>query len=115
MNYGDFIERHRETKAEITFSVVPVDESRASEFGLMTIDGHGRVHSFSEKPKGDALKAMAVNTTVLGLSKEKAKELPYIASMGIYVFDKQVLLDLLEEKPEPHRFRQGNHSGGGRE
>jgi glucose-1-phosphate adenylyltransferase len=99
MNYADFIERHRETKADITLSVVPVDQSRASEFGLMAIDGHGRVRAFSEKPKGDALKAMAVDTTVLGLSKEKAKELPYIASMGIYVFDKQVLLDLLDKNP----------------
>jgi len=99
MNYADFIERHRETKADITLSVVPVAQSRASEFGLMAIDGHGRVRAFSEKPKGDALKAMAVDTTVLGLSKEKAKELPYIASMGIYVFDKQVLLDLLDKNP----------------
>ena len=104
MNYADFIERHRETKADITLSVVPVDQSRASEFGLMAIDGHGRVRAFSEKPKGDALKAMAVDTTVLGLSKEKAKELPYIASMGIYVFDKQVLLDLLDKNPSHTDF-----------
>ena len=104
MNYADFIERHRETKADITLSVVPVDQSRASEFGLMAIDSHGRVRAFSEKPKGDALKAMAVDTTVLGLSKEKAKELPYIASMGIYVFDKQVLLDLLEKNPSHTDF-----------
>ena len=104
MNYADFIERHRETKADITLSVVPVDQSRASEFGLMAIDGHGRVRAFSEKPKGDAQKAMAVDTTVLGLSKEKAKELPYIASMGIYVFDKQVLLDLLEKNPSHTDF-----------
>jgi glucose-1-phosphate adenylyltransferase len=82
MNYADFIERHRETKADITLSVVPVDQSRASEFGLMKIDGAGRIRAFSEKPKGDALKSMAVNTTALGLSKEKAEELPYIASMG---------------------------------
>ncbi|MGZ8425692.1 MAG: glucose-1-phosphate adenylyltransferase [Candidatus Binatia bacterium] len=104
MNYADFIERHRETKADITLSVIPVDQSRASEFGLMAIDGHGRVRAFSEKPKGDALKAMAVDTTVLGLSKEKAKELPYIASMGIYVFDKQVLLDLLDKNPSHTDF-----------
>lgn len=104
MNYTDFIERHRETKADITLSVLPVDQSRASEFGLMTIDGYGRVRAFSEKPKGDALKAMAVDTTVLGLSKQKAKELPYIASMGIYVFDKQVLLDLLEKNPSHTDF-----------
>ena len=43
----------------------------------------GRVTEFAEKPKGDALKAMAVDTRVLGLSAEEAKRRPYIASMGI--------------------------------
>jgi glucose-1-phosphate adenylyltransferase len=95
MNYADFIHRHRETKADITLSVVPVDEHRASDFGLMKIDKSGRVTSFSEKPKGDALKAMRVDTTVLGLPAKKAREFPYIASMGIYVFEKRVLHDLL--------------------
>jgi glucose-1-phosphate adenylyltransferase len=95
MNYADYIQRHRETKADITISVVPVDESRASDFGLMKIDKKGRVTAFSEKPKGDALKQMAVDTTILGLAPEKAKDSPYIASMGIYVFEKQVLHDLL--------------------
>ena len=95
MNYADFIHRHRDTKADITLSVVPIDEQRASDFGLMKIDKNGRVKSFSEKPKGNALKEMQVDTAVLGLPVEKAKELPYIASMGIYVFEKQVLHDLL--------------------
>ncbi|KAG5627877.1 hypothetical protein H5410_013095 [Solanum commersonii] len=61
----------------------------------MKIDDTGRVMSFSEKPKGDDLKAMAVDTTVLGLSPEEAKEKPYIASMGVYVFKKDILLNLL--------------------
>ena len=104
MNYADFIQRHRETKADITLSVVPVDERRASDFGLMKIDNNGLVMSFSEKPKGDALKAMQVNTTVLGLPVEKAKEFPYIASMGIYVFERQVLLDLLKAAPDQTDF-----------
>ena len=104
MNYADFIRQHRESKADITLAVVPVDETRASEFGLMKIDQHGRVISFSEKPKGDALKAMQVDTTVLGLTREKAKELPYIASTGIYVFEKQVLSDLLKQSPERTDF-----------
>lgn len=99
MNYADFIERHRQTKADITLSVVPMDESRASDFGLMKIDDTGRVRSFSEKPKGEALKAMRVDTTVLGLGAEKAKNLPYIASMGIYVFERQILHDLLNCDP----------------
>jgi glucose-1-phosphate adenylyltransferase len=104
MNYADFIHRHRETKADITLSVVPVDEHRASDFGLMKIDKTGRVISFSEKPKGDALKAMRVDTTVLGLPAKKAKELPYIASMGIYVFEKRVLHDLLNGSREQTDF-----------
>jgi glucose-1-phosphate adenylyltransferase len=96
MNYADFIRRHRETKADITLCVVPVDQARASDFGLMKIDKNGRVTTFSEKPKGDALEAMQVDTTRLGLAADKAGEQPYIASMGIYVFEKQVLLDLMK-------------------
>jgi glucose-1-phosphate adenylyltransferase len=96
MNYADFIRRHRETKADITLSVVPVDQARASDFGLMKIDTNGRVTAFSEKPKGDALEAMRVDTTRLGLAADKAGEQPYIASMGIYVFEKQVLLELMK-------------------
>jgi len=95
MNYADFVHCHRETEADITISVVPMDENRASDFGLMKIDKKGRVTAFSEKPKDDALKAMQVDTTVLGLPPKKAKDSPYIASMGIYVFEKQVLHDLL--------------------
>ena len=104
MNYADFIHRHRETEADITLSVIPVDERRASDYGLMKIDKIGRVMSFSEKPKGDALKAMQVDTTVLGLPADKAKESPYIASMGIYVFDKRVLHELLSQAPERTDF-----------
>lgn len=99
MNYADFIQHHRETKADITISVVPVNESRASDFGLMKIDHKGWVLSFSEKPAGDSLQALQVDTTVLGLPAMQAQESPYIASMGIYVFEKQVLHDLLQQKP----------------
>jgi glucose-1-phosphate adenylyltransferase len=99
MNYADFVHRHRATKADITLSVVPVDERRASDFGLMSIDKKGRVTSFSEKPKGAALKEMQVDTTILGLPAAKAKTFSYIASMGIYVFEKRVLHDLLKAAP----------------
>jgi glucose-1-phosphate adenylyltransferase len=96
MDYRLFVERHRQTNADITISVVPMDEKRASDFGLMKIDDQGRIVDFSEKPKGDELKAMRVDTQSLGLTAEQAAEQPYIASMGIYVFKKQVLIDLLK-------------------
>lgn len=104
MNYADFIQHHRETRADITISVVPIDENRASDFGLMRIDGTGSVTSFSEKPKGDALRSMRVDTSVLGLSPEEAMVSPYIASMGIYVFEKEVLHDLLNHDPQRTDF-----------
>lgn len=104
MDYSHFVGRHRETNADITISVIPMDDKRASDFGLMKIDQQGRVIDFSEKPKGEALKKMQVDTTVLGLSPEEAQTSPYIASMGIYVFKKQVLLDLLRRSPEQTDF-----------
>ncbi len=104
MDYGDFIQRHRETGADITISVVPMDNRRASDFGLMKIDQQGRVASFSEKPKGDALIKMQVDTTTLGLSPDEARQYPYIASMGIYVFKKEVLKRVLQRSPEQTDF-----------
>ncbi|MBD2576530.1 glucose-1-phosphate adenylyltransferase [Oscillatoria sp. FACHB-1406] len=104
MDYSQFVERHRETGADITLSVVPIDDKRASAFGLMKIDGNGRVIDFSEKPTGNELKQMQVDTTVLGLTPEEARQSPYIASMGIYVFKKQVLEKLLQENPDKTDF-----------
>lgn len=98
MDYRQFVQRHRETGADVTLSVIPIDEERASDFGLMKIDNNGRVTAFSEKPKGDELTAMQVDTTVLGLDPEAARKKPYIASMGIYVFKKEVLDTLLAQK-----------------
>ncbi len=74
-----------------------MDNRRASDFGLMKIDSSGRIINFSEKPKGDALTAMQVDTTVLGLTAEEAKQFPYIASMGIYIFKRDVMSQLLRQ------------------
>lgn len=101
MDYRDFVQRHRDTNADVTLSVLPIDEEKASSFGLLKIDDNsGRVIDFSEKPKGDALKQMQVDTTTLGLSADEAKVKPYIASMGIYLFKRSVLIDLLSQNPE---------------
>jgi glucose-1-phosphate adenylyltransferase len=104
MDYREFVQRHRETGADITLSVVPMDDARAWDFGLIKMDPSGRVIDFSEKPKGDELKAMQVDTTLLGLTPEEAKASPYIASMGIYVFKKEALIKLLRHNPEQTDF-----------
>lgn len=98
MDYEKFIQAHRETDADITVAALPMDEERATAFGLMKIDEEGRIIEFAEKPKGEQLKAMMVDTTILGLDDARAKEMPYIASMGIYVISKHVMLQLLREQ-----------------
>ena len=71
----------------------------------MKIDGSGRIKEFAEKPEGDALKNMQVDTTVLGLSAAEALVKPYIASMGIYVCKASALRHLLQERfQEEHDF-----------
>ena len=105
MDYRGFIERHVETQADMTISVTAAREEEASEFGLVKIDDTGRVIEFSEKPKGEALEPMRVDTTQLGLSPEQAERRPFLASMGIYVFRKEVLRNLLiDEMPKAADF-----------
>eukprot|EP00850_Spirogloea_muscicola_P012139 SM000077S21613 [mRNA] locus=s77:537426:540571:+ [translate_table: standard] len=95
MDYQKFIQAHRESGADISIAALPMDEKRATAFGLMKIDDTGRIIEFAEKPKGADLKRMAVDTTVLGLDEARAKDMPYIASMGIYVISKQAMLQML--------------------
>eukprot|EP00210_Caulerpa_lentillifera_P003045 g2907.t1 len=97
MDYMKFVMNHVEKNADVTIACIPCDDQRASDFGLMKIDNRGRVTDFAEKPKGADLEAMKVDTTVLGLDPEKAVEQPFIASMGVYVFKKDVLLNLLND------------------
>src|SRR6266849_6581443 len=105
MDYRDFIARHIETHADVTISVTAAREEEASEFGLVKIDETGRVIEFSEKPKGEALDRMRVDTTTLGLSPEQAATRPFLASMGIYAFRKDVMRQLLlEEMPDAVDF-----------
>ncbi len=97
MDYRKFLERHHETAADVTVAVIPANPSDAEGFGLLKTDADGRIVEFKEKPKGAALEAMRVDTTRFGLTKEEAASRPFLASMGIYVFNYQKLVELLDE------------------
>jgi glucose-1-phosphate adenylyltransferase len=97
MDYRKFLDRHYETNADVTISVVPARRQDAGEFGLLKTGETGEIVEFREKPKGDALAAMAVDTSQFGLTAEEAGRRPFLASMGIYVFDYEKLLELLRE------------------
>jgi glucose-1-phosphate adenylyltransferase len=99
MDYRDFLQRHFDTNADVTVSVIPCDSGAASEFGLLKTDHTGRIVEFKEKPKGQDLESMRVDTTSFGLSQEQADKLPFLASMGIYLFKYDLLEKLLAEDP----------------
>ncbi|MBA3633981.1 MAG: glucose-1-phosphate adenylyltransferase [Acidobacteria bacterium] len=97
MDYRKFLARHVETNADLTISVVPSRREDATGFGLLKTDENGRIIEFKEKPQGDALESMRVDTTRFGLSAEESEKRPFLASMGIYVFGYQRLVNLLDE------------------
>jgi glucose-1-phosphate adenylyltransferase len=97
MDYRKFLARHFETQADVTISVIPAKREEAEGFGLLKTDEKGAIVEFKEKPKGEALDAMRVDTTNFGLTSEEAEQRPFLASMGIYVFNYGKLKELLKE------------------
>jgi glucose-1-phosphate adenylyltransferase len=95
MDYRKFLDRHYATNADVTISVIPFETADAEGFGLVKTDSFGKITEFREKPKGEALEAMRVDTTNFGLTEEESERRPYLASMGIYVFDYAKLIELL--------------------
>ena len=104
MDYSRFVQHHIDTGAQLSVGALPVDPAQAEAFGLMRTDGEGAIREFREKPKGDALLEMKVDTQKLGLSAEDAQKRPYLASMGIYVFSRETLFDLLAKHPTATDF-----------
>ncbi|HJX91703.1 MAG TPA: glucose-1-phosphate adenylyltransferase [Pyrinomonadaceae bacterium] len=97
MDYRHFLERHYNSNADVTVSAIPCEAKSASEFGLLKTDESGRIIEFKEKPKGEELLSMQVDTTKLGLNSSEAVRRPFLASMGIYVFKYDRLESFLAE------------------
>lgn len=97
MNYRDFLDRHRSTQADVTVSAIPATAVDAPGFGILKTDRNGRIIEFREKPSGPLLEAMRVDTADFGLSPEEADKRPFLASMGIYVFNYDFLVDVLNQ------------------
>lgn len=95
MDYRKFIKRHIDTNADVTISVLPAKPEEAEGFGILKTEGDGTIVEFREKPTGDALEEMRVDTTQFGLTAEEALKKPFLASMGIYVFNYPKLVELL--------------------
>lgn len=96
MDYSKFIDFHLDKKADISISVYPVHYDRAPEFGVMKTDESGRISEFHEKPKEPSLlESTKVSENVFKQFRLEAAGRTHLASMGIYLFNWEVLNNLL--------------------
>ena len=96
MDYRIFVEEHRERAADVSIAVKPVRRDQASELGILQVDEDGRIVAFCEKPQTDE----ELDALELPAAPGDDPEAKYLASMGIYIFEPQVLTSLLVSVPE---------------
>lgn len=96
MNYAEMAEFHWQNNADITVAVQPVARKDATRFGLLKREANNRITAFAEKPKDPEVQQRFV-------SRDDPQR-PYLGSMGIYMFNTNVLVDLLTYHPKHDDF-----------
>jgi glucose-1-phosphate adenylyltransferase len=97
MDFTQFINFHHNNNADISLSVIPVERERVSELGVLKMESDYRVTEFVEKPKDPAIIDSLAIPQGLRTIADSGRELSHVASMGIYIFNKKVLFDVLNE------------------
>ncbi len=94
MDFGTMFRNHEKNNADITIATIPVTEKEATEFGILKSDEEHKITSFIEKPGYDKLPDWLSDTggVMQGFGRN------YLASMGIYLFKREVLFDLLRNQ-----------------
>ena len=92
MDFDEMIRNHEKNGADISIATIPVHENDASDFGILKSDENNIITSFIEKPKQEVLHDW--KSDVSETLKASGKE--YLASMGIYLFNRNLLFELLE-------------------
>jgi glucose-1-phosphate adenylyltransferase len=97
MDFRLIIEEHRSTNADLTVATIPVTRPDCAGFGILQMDADKRITRFVEKPKDPAvLDTLHIpRDSYAGLGIKDDQEL-FLASMGIYVFNRKVLIELLD-------------------
>jgi glucose-1-phosphate adenylyltransferase len=100
MDFARMLQVHNESKAQVTIAALPVDRKQASSFGIVRLDERGRVAGFLEKPKTDAEVALVrTEPAAIDALGVPSRGRDCLASMGIYLFNRDTLVELLEKTP----------------
>jgi glucose-1-phosphate adenylyltransferase len=95
MDFTELLETHIERRSDITVAAQPVGFDDASGFGIFRFDDSGQVAGFEEKPRPDRLHEMGSSGPLGSPGGLLTPDKPFLASMGIYVFSRDVLFDVL--------------------
>ncbi|MFT7631949.1 MAG: glucose-1-phosphate adenylyltransferase [Mariniblastus sp.] len=96
MDYGDLIQTHIKSGADVTISCMPVSREDAKGFGVVQVDDEGRVKDFVEKPQTEEeIEAVSTDPAWIDTHGVESKGRDCIASMGIYVFNRELLNEVL--------------------
>jgi glucose-1-phosphate adenylyltransferase len=100
MDFSQLVKTHRDTGADVTIAVLPVAAEATSGFGIVRLDDTGRVVGFIEKPKtAEQLDPFATPEAWIEQRGIPPKGRQYLASMGIYLFNRDALFHLLNAPP----------------
>jgi glucose-1-phosphate adenylyltransferase len=98
MNFQEMLATHRASGAEMTIAAVPVANHEASALGIMRVDDSGRVVGFLEKPQTAAeLDLVRTDPAWIDSQGIESRSRDCLASMGIYLFNRETLIDVLEK------------------
>jgi glucose-1-phosphate adenylyltransferase len=98
MDYAALVDAHRRHGADITIAAQPVDPETATQMGIFRFDRGGTIVAFEEKPKADRLARIGRSIPEGSTFATHSDERPFMASMGIYVFTRRVLIDMLHRE-----------------
>jgi glucose-1-phosphate adenylyltransferase len=101
MDYCELIDAHKAQKADITIAAQPVDLDTATQMGIFRFDREGSIIAFEEKPKPPRLHEIgrSIPEGATSTFAQHSDDQPFMASMGIYVFSRDVMLEMLENEP----------------
>ncbi|MEZ4940104.1 MAG: glucose-1-phosphate adenylyltransferase [Saprospiraceae bacterium] len=100
MDFEEMAHYHIEQNADITIACLPVNAKDATGFGIMKVDDKGYIPRFIEKPAKDQLPNWVSDVS----AAYQKRGLVYMASMGIYIFNRKALLELFDQHPESTDF-----------
>ncbi|MDP2777195.1 MAG: sugar phosphate nucleotidyltransferase, partial [Anaerolineales bacterium] len=96
MDYKAMAEYHWDNKADITVAVQPIATEEVTRFGIIKRESNGRISDFVEKPKDPQIQKKYI-------SRDDPQR-PFLGSMGIYMFNTKILMDLLKDFPNHDDF-----------